>query len=139
MKDRPELSITKPAQPGSGSRPRQAVLPTVFMRSSILAEALCPQKEAAIPFIPFRALIGGIEKKCGELREQLRECGSAGKGRQSFSVAEAELVLRNAERLLPALPAGQSSLAPDAVHELKYRAVDAILMLDAAIRALQSP
>ena len=127
------------ALPGASKQSRLPILPTVFIRSPTLTEPLHAEKENSIPNIPFSRLIEDITKKCGELREHLAGSNSILADAQPFSVREAELVLRNAERLLPTLPAGQSSLAPDAAHELKYRAVDALLMLDAANRALGAP
>jgi len=115
------------------------MLPTVFVRGPILAEQLRLARASPVTGLSFPALAEDITKKSGELSAILHCLKYAPARASPHTHMEAELVLLQAEFLVNALPGNPSSLAQGAAEEMRCRAVDMVLMLDAAIRALQSP
>jgi hypothetical protein len=139
MKNPSERFMPGRAPDGAEKEQRHPILPTVFMRGPALTEQLRSGRDVPIPGLSFSELAEDITKKSGELRGQLHEMKYSPARVSPFTVQEAELVLMHADRLLPRLQASPVSVAPDVAQELKYRAVDLILMLDAATRALKTP
>ncbi len=88
---------------------------------------------------PFSSIVLDIRKKKSELSEQLHVLKFSPARASQHAVNEANLVLMQAEQLLTALPSDSASAPKDEANKRFCRAVDTVLMLDAAIRALKSP
>lgn len=139
MKTYPEQSITKADKPGPESKQRHPILPTVFMRAPVLMEQLRRMCAGETVTLTFETVSGDVFKKTGELRSLLNNQNDSPVRQSPYTLQEAEVVLKQAELLLSALPADSSNARPDVTKEKLCRAVDTVLMLDAIIRALQTP
>jgi hypothetical protein len=139
MKTPSEPPKPKEAQAGAPRTTRHPILPTVFMRSSVLQEQLRGIIAPELVNSSFSTLSDDLVKKSGALRECLHELRYAPARVSPHTIQEAETVLIQADCLLAALPSYSSTVHPDVSKERLCRAVDMTLMLDAAIRALQSP
>jgi hypothetical protein len=130
--------MPKDAQAGAAKPARHPILPTVFMRAPVLLEQLRGMCAGETVNLAFETVSDDVFKKTGELRGLLHNQRYAPARISPYTLQEAEVVLKQAECLLAALPPDSSKSHPDLSKERLCRAVDTVLMLDAAIRALQS-
>jgi hypothetical protein len=139
MKNPPDSPKSKEGRAIAPKPPRLPILPTVFMRGPALQEQIRNPSSPQLISASFSTLSEEIAKKTAGLREALHGQKYSPIRASPYTLAEAECVLTQAECLLAALPGDISSVPADISKERLCRAVDVALMLDAAIRALQSP
>jgi hypothetical protein len=131
--------MPKDAQTSANKPARRPILPTVFMRAPVLSEQLRRMCAGEAVNLTFVIVSDDVFKKTGELRGLLHNQRYSPARISPYSLQEAEVILNQAECLLAALPLDSSKVHPEVSKERLCRAVDTVLMLDAAIRALQTP